>query len=773
MNSKVSLLVLSRVVERDAGAEKLVGYLVLMNGVQPNTLPRTALAGVSRQYPFSNAIYKPDFDILEGTHGAPLTAYPAITKECVLCSANGIIVYSLVKDAVTGKIIGVVAFNGIGQSFRLSLSAFLNLTTRFANCNFNMKDRDGVVVPVMKDGTEFPVITMKAPSTNPVKQLHTGNKVIQEESSDIPQLVITTLIDDSVRQYDVSAQQKLTQAMLDMKYLTPYYHCCISAIKRMPAPGSGTFGVTEDTLYYDMKFAAELAIEELIFVMIHEMMHIAMQHSVRFGKTRTSHKLWNIACDLYINSIICENFGIHFGGPPATINVKVSPNSTSTRQVSIKTPEFGVFMETIGEKIDLAKDTPETIYDKLVKENPQQAQGGGGSGNLPSPPQQGKGKGKGKNKSQDQGQNQGQGGSDPSQGQGQSSGGSGSSQSQGGSDPSQGQGQSSGGGSSQGQGRDSGDDLSSGGQGGMEDVTDQLNNNKTSGQTGMDNLTEGNEAHGTELVETSVVYNGKKLSGKVAMDVMSNNNNKTAESVEASRSQSRQALQRIATKVKLTEQEQGAPLEKSAGMAGGIVTRYIEVGLSEGIRWQELLKSLLKDKPKKTFTLASPNQDYMNLGMTLADRRAIGKPTHLAGVIFAMDVSGSVSDKELNYSLSEIANIFRFYKVDAELIYWSTMVGAAGMFSSLKDLLKIDPVSTGGTDVRCVFDYVTGKTRVNGKAEPFKLKDIKAIFILTDGCFSMNFADYANIGRKIVWLVTSNPITFNPPFGRVIGFKLP
>ena len=126
--------------------------------------------------------------------------------------------------------------------------------------------------------------------------------------------------------------------------------------------------------------------------------------------------------------------------------------------------------------------------------------------------------------------------------------------------------------------------------------------------------------------------------------------------------------------------------------------------------------------------------------------------------------------------LSEINNIYRYYKVDGELIYWSTMVGNAGMFSSLKDMLKIEPVTTGGTDVRCVFEYLSGETKVNKRAEPDKVRDIKGVFIITDGYFSMNFDDYAKyFGRKVVWLITGkkgNPITFNPPFGRVIGLDI-
>jgi hypothetical protein len=94
-----------------------------------------------------------------------------------------------------------------------------------------------------------------------------------------------------------------------------------------------------------MKFVANLSVSELTFVLIHEILHIAMQHSVRFGK-RKNHDLWNIATDLYINSIICNDFGCRLGGGEVNIG-------TASKPITIKTPDFGVFIETINGKIDL------------------------------------------------------------------------------------------------------------------------------------------------------------------------------------------------------------------------------------------------------------------------------------------------------------------------------------------------------------------------------------------------------------------------------------
>ena len=72
--------------------------------------------------------------------------------------------------------------------------------------------------------------------------------------------------------------------------------------------------------------------------------------------------------------------------------------------------------------------------------------------------------------------------------------------------------------------------------------------------------------------------------------------------------------------------------------------------------------------------------------------------------------------------------------------------------------------------MRCVFDFLAGKVSINGRKEETRIRDIEAIFILTDGYFSHNYEDYKEaFGRKVVWVIDGDPIRFNPPFGKVVG----
>lgn len=949
-------VVISRWMEKDT----LRGFLLADTTYSLHLVPLEVIQDRGYFIPYLNAQYDAQFKTLVGTGGASLSDYPAVDENYTLLNGNGIIVLSTVIDVHTRRPIGVVCFNGIGSRFNVSYKRLLELMNRFPACNFKMVvDKNYGQIAVRKDGTQFDFVEMEPPK---VKKQDPDLAVSVDAPGSIPVLGAYNIDAVANSSFNQSCQEKLVLAMVNMQKLTPYYYTVFCAIKRAPAP-IGTMGVTEDTLYYDQKFVAQLQVPELTFVLIHEILHIAMQHSLRFGN-RTSHKLWNIATDLYINSIICNDFDVKFGQA-----VKSFGNNTG---VSLKTPEFGVYIETIGETIDLNTDTPETIYNRLMKENnngipqagggnsggsqqnqgqqgqaqqgqqgQQQQQGGVGSNGGQAGGQQGQSQqmqaaaqqiadgikqvqegarraqqqcgngngskeagndiqqglnqiqqatndvmsGKNQQSAEQQAQNGmqstqnginqmnqalqsspqakqqqkqqeggGQQGDSGSPGQNQqstgqtgnsgsptngqqgngNSGNQGGSQSQSGSGSQSGgsqqgntpasqsgQGQSSGSGSGgmtpqeqmqrgmnqiqqglsqlmaqqqgggsgsgsgqqgSGQGQQQGGQASGSGAGSTGSAAGGQLQDKSQGQGqgSQSNLTQ-DDLNGDPtyrpMEEASVIYNGKKLTGTIMRDVMTSNGSKKKEDVQAKMDASRNALQKIKTKIKMEEEEQGVEsLAKNAGMGGSLTMRHIEVGLSAGLDWRVLFRNICKDKPKKTFTLAQPNQDYMNMGMTLADRRRIGKPERVSHVKFAVDVSGSVSEKELRATLSEINNIFNYFKVDGELIYWSTMIGDAGQFSNLKDMLKVQPETTGGTDVRCVFDYLSGQSKVHGKAEKDRVRDMKGIFIITDGCFSMNFGDYKEMfGKRVVWLITGlrgNTITFNPPFGRVLALDI-
>ena len=369
-----------------------------------------------------------------------------------------------------------------------------------------------------------------------------------------------------------------------------------------------------------------------------------------------------------------------------------------------------MFLSTIGETLDFGVDTPETIYARLVKENPPQGSAGSSSGN--------------------------------------SGNGSGDSSKSG----------------------DSDSDSSSDGSGNPKSSSSlsgkEVSKSKSSLDADSKDVNQSDDYKSGKSV--SVVYNGKKLEGKINLDITTEEIGNSKERNERMNNKSLDSIQGMKTAVDVAEEKSGESLMKNAGTGAGLIRRSIPFGLSTLVNWRVMLKNMCKSKPKKTYTMGSPNEVYMNSGVTVASRRTIGKPTAIDGVKVCIDVSGSVTEDELAYYLSECNNIMRYYDVEGELIYWSTMIGDAGKFSDLKDMLKVDPKSTGGTDVKCVFDYLAGKTRVNSKYEETRIRDISCILIFTDGCFSNNYAEYAKyFGKKVIWVIPDSKFTFDPPFGKI------
>lgn len=193
----------------------------------------------------------------------------------------------------------------------------------------------------------------------------------------LPNLRVSNLSGSFDTSFNKDSQIKLAQIKSNLVSIAPFYASMVDAIPKIPTMDIPTIGVTEDHLYYNPEFLSQLSVEEATFIYIHEMLHIAMQHSVRHGKR--DNMLWNIACDLYINESICKQFGCEYEGGKVVYS-RESDFDKKTYHGVIATPRDGIYLSTIGESLDFAKDTAESIYARLVKENSNFRSGNGGSG---------------------------------------------------------------------------------------------------------------------------------------------------------------------------------------------------------------------------------------------------------------------------------------------------------------------------------------------------------------------------------------------------------
>lgn len=116
---------------------------------------------------------------------------------------------------------------------------------------------------------------------------------------------------------EITVEQTLAKLLIAIKTIRPFYASVYESMKKEPQIGSGTVGVTEDTLVYDPIFIQTRPFEELLFIMLHEIVHIACQHVSRREDREPS--LWNVAADLYTNALLQKEFKIV--EPGMTVNV--------------------------------------------------------------------------------------------------------------------------------------------------------------------------------------------------------------------------------------------------------------------------------------------------------------------------------------------------------------------------------------------------------------------------------------------------------------------
>lgn len=633
-----------------------------------------------------------------GVSELPVIEYPSKRIK----SKGGVLVTEVVVDDKCNEI-GVVAYDTNGARGQLSLQGLKNIADNHnVAINFSVDEGSygmyrlnlinmGVQIP-RRPLDEYRRGSFRVTDTQEQKD-KTG--VLNQNA--IPRVPVYNISKAITSSFNTNASELLMRAMNNIKLLSPYYYVLLSTVTKQPCTDEfcKTMCVSESKMYYNVGFVASLTLGELTFVLMHEVLHIAMMHVARCNKRDP--RLWNVATDLYINELLLHDFDLE-PGVEKEISV-INPNG-GTNKIALCMISTGLYFGLIGEVCNLSRDLPEAIYKRLSKDAPLSGEGKG-------IPQDSSGNGS------------------PTTGQPQ--------------------------------------------QGGMQEEQE------TSEESGKDDnennpYDEDDDNDSTKAVQ-KVYMDGKALNGDCVDTMKSETGQETDDKEEASKELAKQKAQDMKTKKRMVEEKSGKDLTAGTSSAE-LIERIINFNLNTKTDWRKVLKNIVAEKPKKKYTLGNPNEAYMNMGITLAGRRRIGKPEKLKNIVVCIDVSGSIDDAKLSEFLSEIANIYSYYDVDGLLMYWNTSVCDFGKFSNRRDLVKVNSNWTGGTDVKCIFDFLSGKEESEThKSTPIRGKDIKAVVVLTDGYFDKNYADYAReFGRKTLWIIDGYGAMFDAAFGEVVDY---
>lgn len=149
---------------------------------------------------------------------------------------------------------------------------------------------------------------------------------------------------------NLTVDQKFAKLMLILRQLRPFYSAVYEVMGKRESNSVPTVGVTTNELVYNKEFMEKRDFNELIFIMLHEICHISLQHVARReGRDPT---LWNIAADLYSNSVLASEFNVEPG------------KNTGLSSTSIAMPEDCLYCSSIN----IHEDYTEKIYEELEKQ---------------------------------------------------------------------------------------------------------------------------------------------------------------------------------------------------------------------------------------------------------------------------------------------------------------------------------------------------------------------------------------------------------------------
>ena len=619
----------------------------------------------------------------------------------------------------------------------------------------------------------------------------------------------------------MTVEQKLTAAMLAIQEIRPFYYSILSLLKRVEASdadGIDTMGASLDTLYFSSDFVKNISQSDLLFILLHEVCHIAMKHRIR--ENGREHDAWNYATDYFINKHLAEEFGLTEIGVPKKANLRAFSNSYSEHYISI--PETGLF----NDDVDVNKDTPETLYTELQQKIEQQGQQGQPQGQQGQPGsaeqqiaqnaqqiaqnmqqiQQGASNSNNQSAKQqiDNGIKQMQNGARQMNSGLQNS--NNEQINQGAKQMQQGlekvesgveqldnKGQQSNKQLEQSlkdmknavndlkhnankacneknepkyNESNNGNDVASENANNKSGGTQSTSGNNTDSNDGTNSESNGNSEYNASQQRKEGRFAGKEFRGQEIPDIKPDmvDDNSTVGKTAEQLNQSTSSL--LSQAVTIHKQR-----HSFGGDTADFLERYVEQALAPKVNWRSVLKRFLTKASQKEYTFAHPDKRFLGRVNRDGSRQVFAGP-HMAdggeleNIKICIDTSGSISPKDIGQALSQIEDMFKQYKADAELIYWDTRVRAVYPFKQYKELLSKEPMGGGGTDANCIFDFFD----TNKDYKLHKKQAPSLVIIFTDGYFGDINTKYKRKYKNTVWIIHDNT-SFKAPFGVKAALK--
>jgi len=189
--------------------------------------------------------------------------------------------------------------------------------------------------------------------------------------------------------------------------------------------------------------------------------------------------------------------------------------------------------------------------------------------------------------------------------------------------------------------------------------------------------------------------------------------------------------------------------------------RLLEKLRDPQVDWRTILNEFVQEEVND-YSFSPPDRRFQESPFFLPDFNELGKNGEPVDILFMIDTSGSMSDKEITSAFSEVKGAIDQF--DGKLKGWLGFFDAAIIepkpFESVDDVLKIKPAGGGGTDFQIIFEYVH---------QYMENKLPACIIILTDG-YAPFPQEHLARDIPVLWLIDNNNI--EPPWGKVARIKV-
>jgi predicted metal-dependent peptidase len=192
---------------------------------------------------------------------------------------------------------------------------------------------------------------------------------------------------------------------------------------------------------------------------------------------------------------------------------------------------------------------------------------------------------------------------------------------------------------------------------------------------------------------------------------------------------------------------------KMAGTVPGFLKRLLGKITKPQKDWRTLLHEFVEEEVSD-YSFNPPDRRYQDGDFFLPDFNDIIEV--IKKMLFFMDTSGSIGDREMNVSYSEVAGAITQFndRLSGWLGFFDHAIYGPWPFENVTDLLQIRPEGGGGTSFHIIFDKV--------KEMREKGDEIAGVIILTDGYADWPPESIAE-GIPVLWLINNEDVT--PPWG--------